>query len=249
VYFKLGNIHTHPTGEVLITHTRDILRDESDRPYATTERWKLRGEIIAADASALSTAVNVLNTKYNPAIVAAQPYAGLFYDSGTASHLYWQSAASTSGIKLVDGIHHPQGGGVQHLLSRFYECTLEATFEIYGTSKLIGYAERLEWKGNGGRRIAGIETRNTEPVFQIVSQRTPVMLVQSGHATGRFSYPEGAVPRPLYPDYLQNPEDSWAYDPPKRTQRGILTDYTVRWTYNFILPKRLRVLPHFYPRG
>jgi len=247
VYFKLGAIHTHPTGEILVTHTRDILRDGSDRAYATVERWKLRGEIIAASSSALAAAIAVLDAKYNPLTIASLPYIGLFYDSGTASHLYWNGYAAIGGIKLVSGPHYTQGGGVQHLISRVFECELEATFEIAGSSKLVDYAERIGWRGNGGRRIAGIETRNTEVVFQVVSQRTPVMLVQTGHATGRFNYPDGAVPPPFFPQYLQNPDDALDRDPPKRTQRGIYIEHTVHWTYNFILPRRLGLRPHFYP--
>lgn len=248
MYFKLGTIHTHPAGEVLVTHTREILRDSADRAYATVEKWKLRGEIISTSSTALATAISVLEGKYNPIVVAAQPYAGLFYDSGTASHLYWNATASITGIKVSDGINFPQGGGVQHLTSRMFDVGLEATFDIAGSSKLVDYSERIDWKGNGKHRIAALETRNTDPVFQTVSQRTPVMLTQTGHATGRFDYPYNAVPPPFFPDYLQNPDDAIGFDQPKRNQRGFFTDHTIRWTYNFILPRRfLNIRPHFYP--
>lgn len=249
MFFRLGTRDTRSEGEVLVRAMWEILRDDADRPYSYIQKWTLLGELIDTTSAGLLGQIQVLEAAYNPAVMPQIGFAGLYFTTNSPSHLYWNASQSISGIQMTGGIRYPDAGGVQHLISRKYEIDLQAQFEINGTSKLIGFQERLSWKGNGGRRIAAIETRNTDPVFQQVSKKTPVMLIQSGSATGRFDYPMDAVPNSLYPDFLQNPEDAIDFDPVKMSPRGIYHDYTVRWSYMHILPFRTSARPTRYPRG
>ncbi len=249
MFFRLGTSDTRSEGEIVIRSQWDIHRDDAERPYSITEKWTLMGELIDTTSAGLLAKIEVLETNYNPALMSRIPFAGLYFTTNSPSHLYWDASASISGIEMTGGIRYPNAGGVQHLISRNYEIDLQAQFEIAGTSKLIGYQERISWKGNGGPRIAAIETRNTNPVFQQVSAKTACMLVQAGSATGRFDYPMGAVPPALYPTYLQNPEEAIDFDAPKMYPRGTYHDFTVRWNYMHIMPVRTSARPNFYPKG
>lgn len=248
MYFRLGTRYTHQEGELTVRNAWEIHRDDADRAYAVTQKWTLAGELITTDSATLLTQIYNLEQAYNPRMMATVGFAGLFFNSTTPSHIYWNAPATISGIKMTGGIRYPIAGSVQHLTCRNYEIDLEAMFEIPGASPLISFNERLEWRGNGGPRIACLETRNTDPVFQQVSAKTPVMLMQTGQCTGRRSYAESYIPNPLFPQYLQNPDDALTYEDPKPTQRGLYTNFTVKWAYQFILPRRVRALPHYYPR-
>lgn len=245
VFFQFGS-YLHAVGEVeLITSSR-TLYDAADRPYGMVERWDIKGQLQASTPAALSALANTMLAVYS--VPAGQ--AGLFITAGLPSHNYWIAANTLSGIRVVAPPGFPDGSRIQFVNARDYLISLEAEFPHPAGHNLIEFHESLQLIGTGGARLVALELRRGKPVIQQVSEFTPVILIQSGGAVGRFRYPYEAVPTPLFPAYLNGPDAKPMKDG-ARYRGNTYTDWPLRWDYTMVLPENPgnSIVPHLQKRN
>lgn len=233
--------YTHAASDVALTVRREATFDEAERVNGYKEFWGLSGELQAANASALTTAMAALQRAYQGTLSRVS----LYEDGGTLTHHDLTASNSVAGIIVANPPSYPQGGRDQYVLRRSYEIALMAEYRG-GSFNVIAWTETIDITGSGGPRIAAIETRNTGVQMQQVSSRTPVIVTQSGQAVGRLSQP--VPPGPLLPAiYEQGPERRRSATSP-RLRGNRYEEYGVAWSYTFLLPVPGSATPTPWPK-
>lgn len=225
MHFVYGSLYIHAEAEVEFTEHRETLRDDAERVIGWIVRWNLLGHIQAEGPAAISVVQAALRTAYcNPQGVA---YAGLFHNGGATDHI-WFSQDTISGIKVVAPPGYPHGSRIEFVNDRTYLISLEAEFINPYARSLIAYTESVTQQGGGGQRVVALETRYDYPVLQRTSRYSPIRIVQSGAATGRFAYP--GFPDPIFPDYLNDPDTVKVRIAP-RLRGNSYERFDIQWSY------------------
>lgn len=235
-----GGTYQHATNEAALSITRDATRDEAGRITGFIERWTIQGELQGANASALTTSMGTLATVYSSTITGI----ALYQDGGTITDHVMLAADTVTGIQVVNPPHYPDGTRDQYVLRRNYVIVLEAEYAT-ATTNIISFTESIRRIGNGGPRIVAIPTLNGDVRFQQTLAATPVKIVQSGSAVGRFATP--TPPAPLLPDMMLNEDEEAGETSPK--PRGNLDEgFPIEWSYTFLLSAKVNLRPHRWPR-
>ena len=232
--------YTHTVAEVALSVSEELLFDEANRPTSTLKRWAIQGQLQAASATALTTAMAALTIAYNGTLDRVE----LYEDGGTLTHHALYASLTIDGIRVIRPPSFPQGGRDQYVIVRDYTIELEAEVPNTAASNIISFQESVSRTGGGGPRIVAIETRDSEVRMQQVSKKTPVFIVQSGRAVGRFFRP--SAPAPLLPLYENSPEQRITHVSPRRRGRAE-ENYTTEWEYHMILPVKVNVSPNRWP--
>lgn len=239
MYFRFGS-YIHAANEVNLTTTRESIYDDARRPIGYKERWTIQGQLQASTPALVNQAQYFLDVGYTQRAAIA----GLYFDDGTATANFWNATLTLGGIRVVTPPGYPDGTRIQFVNARDYVIVLEAEFFGLNPNNTIAFTETIEFIGEGGPRIVMIETRNSYPQLQQVSQATGVVVVQSGSATGRFYYPRR--PQPLFPQYLNSPENKYSKKDPSLTYQ-YYTNFPISWSYTMYLPQAIDSNPHYYP--
>lgn len=240
MFFRYGN-YAHPSNEVNLTTVRDNIYDDARRPIGYKERWTIVGQLQANTPALVAAAQANLDIQYTQRAQVA----GLFFDDGSSTPHFWNAGATLGGIRVVTPPGYPDGTRIQFVNARDYVIMLEAEFFSLAVNNTIAFTETIDFLGDGGARIVMIETRNSIPQIQQVSQATGVVLVQSGSAMGRFFYPPR--PAPLFPQYLNSPDTKRNKKDPSYI-RDTYINYPISWSYTMLLPVNTDIQPHYYPR-
>lgn len=96
--------------------------------------------------------------------------------------------------------------------------------------EVVSFVETVTVRDGSSRKVfryilgGSVPTRQTAPVVESAAS-------QEGRAVGLTGYP--TIPDPLYSaaDYAADPE--FSYQSPRRGPDGVLTEYEVRWRYQF----------------
>jgi hypothetical protein len=235
--------YTSSDAENTISMAVDVSRDGDGNAMSNDYTWTIRGVAIAENAAALSAALTTLETAFNKDNQDAE----LLLNDGTPTIHKLTSAQTLNGVKS-SRIRYPDGQGTEYVNRRTYEVVLTASYGTTDSASTadggkLNYSETLTQTGNGGARYVIREPRNGPPIKQIVSQQTPIVLVQSGSATNRVAglqvYP---LPNPpLFPDLMRPAESSVT-----KTLNGA-SECVTSWTYIFDLTSSVAVDP--IPRG
>jgi hypothetical protein len=168
----------------------------------------------------------------------------LLLDDGSVSPTKILNAGSISGVRCLSLAFPNSYGGAEYATVRSFQAVFEAEY-LAGIDQLVDYSETVSIIGNGGPRRVVTETINTAPVEQIVSPKTAVRASQSGRAVGLLSHP--AVPRPLWPAALQNPDQAVTRSTPRPGTNGLL-EWEVAWSYQFLSATPLTGTPARPPK-
>lgn len=240
--FKYGT-YSHEIDEVAITTDRETLRDDAGRQIGYRETWTLDGELQGADAEECSYLALALVSAYS---VDGRD-CGLYEDDGTTeTHLNWRDRDTWDGVRVIKPPFFPVGRNGELANHRTYQIVLRADFESINAPNIIAWTESIQRVGNGGARIGVIEPRNKKPILQMLNRYTAVRLIQSGQAVGRRSRP--TPPKPLYPQYLQNPEEAIQVGAPTLMGNRYV-DFPISWNYQMILPGPASPQPNYWPRN
>lgn len=237
MYYRHGN-YTHGLNEVEVVAAIDHVRNEADEIIAVRHRYSLRGTLLASGPSYITAAVNLLKTAYSLPVARS----GLFLaDGSTPTHLVLSNVGAFGGIRVL-GMRFPVGDGTEYVTGRTYEIDIEAEYPSV-PSALISFSETVSYQGDGGPRIVIMETRDSAPVIQQVSSRTPIMVVQAGSAIGYSDYPR--PPSPLLP-VINGPESQPQYGSPQR-RGSMYINFPVSWRYVMLLTSLQQVRPNRWP--
>jgi hypothetical protein len=154
-------------------------------------------------------------------------------DAGGDS-IYVLPSAGSRGVRIVQSDFWTEDGKAHYATGHPARVTFQAEYTISDADPLVHFRESITRIGNGGQRTVMQELDFGAPIQQIVSQSTPVTVIQSGEAVGASAYPLSFVPPPLYEGYLENPEEAISTESP-RIDGLVATDYVIRWNYRMTL--------------
>lgn len=245
MYLRYGS-YTHAIQEARVSITREPLKNDAGDYYGYTERWDIAGRLTAADQSSVSTAIAALEAAY---LTGGYDLTLLLPDGVTASAHQLLTANCRGGTKIAKPVSYDNPLPADYSTFRNYSLAIEGEVALsQSQNAIVSWRETLAFTGTGGPRFVVIETRNGPPQMQLVSQRTPCRVVQSGQAVGYRQYP--FPPGPIWPGFEQAEQRAISLDAPTTTGSGAnrqLQDYPISWSYSFLAPSGLNGLPHAQP--
>lgn len=242
MYFQYGS-YRHPANEVTVRSFQATrLYNSRGRAQIIRRRMQIEGEIIATSQAAINNRVAELKMVY----ALAGGDAILLTDAGAATGWTLSSAASISGVRIVDMTFLANDGVAHWATGLPFRVTFEADYIATDADNLTSYSETIRRVGRGMPRRLVIEVDNDDPVEQFVSSATPIVIQQSGRAVGIGSWP---VPNPpIFPAYLDSPDGDVVEEETPRLNGYTWLDYPVSWNYSMTLTKSTGI-PHPLLRG
>ena len=232
--------YTHVAGEVGLTVQPQTVFTERNERLGIKWTYVLNGRLLAANVSALTTAIDALEAAYG-----ADGYDWCMYDTDgtTPTSHFLDSSEAMGGVKVVS-LSYPATPRPQYVNMRDYQITLEATFHDDSPPSILAWTEAISYEGGGPvyRMLPNITGKSTR---QQVNEEMHYRLSQRGMAVGRIAYPNVAAPlfagaqaRPVIitkdlPDYM---------GPSGGLQ---LQNYTISWDYLFESTDNLAADPTF----
>lgn len=228
--------YSHDADEVKLDNiSRSFEYNESGVLNQFSIRWDMSGLLKAASQSALTTAINNMESAYE---TIGQDL--IFTVDGTT-----ESAHVIGG---TDALYGPRcvdlswGSEIQseYATMRSYKLSMEAVIEYNpsgtdSTSTVTSFEESITIDGGGKRRTMA-EYISELPREFILAQHTIARAVQDGRATGRGAYP--AIPSPLWPAYELEEKRSQSKSSPKLQDGSSARGYEVSWHYEYEFPER-----------
>lgn len=199
------------------------------------ETWTVTGSLRFDTQSALTTAINALQSAFS----VGGGNLILYDNSGNATAHGLISSACRGGTKVISPPNFPTGSGAEYATIRNFSVTVEGLI-IDTSTGLLEFEERIDTQGAGGPREVFLPVITGTPRKQTVAQRTITRATQSGSATGYGSYPN--IPGPIFPkSEIQEQRKITRISP--QMDRGTLHTYRVSWSYSFQDVAPLLALP------
>lgn len=201
--------------------------DSRGRPRRLRRRMNIEGEIIATTPAGIDTRVAAIQTAFE---VGGQD-AGLYIPPSTLTHIALSNSNSVSGVRIVQPPSFNMRDGMAHFATGLpFSIALEAEYLLTQSGdSLVNYQETITYTGDGGPRRMVIEVVEGPPVTQTTTEQTPIVIEQSGSATGILDYPD--VNPPLVAALLDRPDGIQVSRDVPRMENGIYTEFTARWNY------------------
>jgi hypothetical protein len=220
--------YSHAQDTVSLAVTREPVRNERDQRYAVRERWTIDGWLTGADAAALTTAIDALETAY---ATDGQNLILYLNDGVTPTSHSLASASALGGVRIISGPEYPEGAGAEYAVIRNFRITAEALFEDSSPQALVDYSETIQVTGTGGARRVVIPVLVGSPIVQETATATPVFISQDGQATGLTAYPAANLPVTGLHEHVDRRQISRRN--PKRQADGTDRFYEITWHYEF----------------
>ncbi len=216
-------------GDNLVDIDRNLqtLVSETGQPYAQTDTWQCRGEIIGSGQTTLGAVIAGV------AAALGQPYGDLYFLADDGTPIYSMiNAQSLNGVR-INNLRIPTKTNA-YATSVPFEFEAQATFlynaAILGVEALIlHFNESLKMSG-GGPRYGFMELINGSPVPFVSTPQTVMRATQQGQAIGLGGYP--VIPGPFWPADLLPDQTEIEKGSPKRNGVGYW-EYPVSWRYEF----------------
>jgi hypothetical protein len=154
-------------------------------------------------------------------------------DAGGDS-IYSLPSGGSRGVRILQNDFWTEDGKAHYATGHPLRVTFQAEYTVSDLDPLVHFRESITRIGNGGPRYVMQELDFGTPIQQVVSDQTPVIVIQAGEAVGAAAYPNAYVPAPLYPAYLDNPDEAISTESP-RIDGLTPTDYAIRWQYRMTL--------------
>lgn len=214
-------------GQILRTiHTWDI---ETTLQVSTTEQS-------VADAQ---TEMAARIAEFKAAITLPYRDLVLYQDNGQPSAMVLRNSGSLTGVRLTR-YSEPTTEGAENDLYRTIRVSFEASYPFLGgvANPIVSYQETLEFSG-GLPLYEVYPSINGNNQEQLIYPREPYACVQSGTAVGYLDYPP--FPLPLF-----------QHGRIRRAKTGgeqqglIVTNWGIRWNYEFKSVTPLNGVPHVW---
>lgn len=221
--------YEHPDHECLPSFFgQERIFNQRGNAYIKRKRMVIDGEIVANGTSAIDARVSQILNAYS-----VDGGNVLLTQSDGLPTNFRLGHESISGVRVVEGPSFFTQDGKAHLATGLpFSITLEADY-LESNDVLQFYEERITRIGTGGPRSVTIELDNGPPVKQVVSSHTPIIVVQSGTAVGISVRPTPNAP--LFPDFMDGPEDNQVTNGSPQMNGGFPMNYMVSWNYRFTL--------------
>lgn len=217
--------------EVVITRTP--VYTDGGLMVGYKERWNISGFAQAANTAAMTSA---LTTRKLAFLRQGQSIA-LLTSANVLTNHWLDTRDCYGGIKVVDGVSFPVGGGAEYSATnsfRQWTAAIEGEVKIQGMpDPIISYYESLSFQGGGPRRVF-LETLTGLPQEQVVALATMYRVIQEGECVGTYTYPFPNLP--IWPAAEDRPaRDLRRTSPRKIGPPGsfVYTEWKTAWHYEF----------------
>lgn len=139
------------------------------------------------------------------------------------------------GVRIVDNTLWTEDGKAHYVTGHPARITFQAEYTVDDADPLTHFDQTITRIGNGGPRRVQLDLDIGEPAEQIVSTHSSVFFIQTGECVGHLTYQWVFLPPPIFPAYLENPEESVSVSTP-RWDGLRQVDYPFRWQYRMTLP-------------
>jgi len=233
MYVQIGT-YQHGAAEAGVTFTAEQIRSARGDPIILRKRLAITGLLIpTAGEDNMTTAIQNLEAAY----VDGQD-CGLYQTDGTVTPHFLDNSLSLGGVRVISR-QFPNPDEV-YATNRRFSVALEADYPI-NWPHLIAYNETVQIIGSGGPFIMPVRLVNGLPDLQILSTNTECRATQSGVAVQSSSY--HIPPLPWWPLVEQQIAHNVSLTSPTKID-GYFTNYTTRWSYQFV-----DVAPFVLPPG
>jgi hypothetical protein len=237
------NGYQHPENEVNLASflVRPLY---SSRHRRTLVRYEahLTGEIIIDDTDTTTELAQAkLTTRINELVNAYGVNGGdyiLLDNQGNQTRHSLISGDSLSGVR-VEHRSWPKGDPAEWATHRTFYIVLVAEY-VEAESQIVSWQERVQVVGNGGPDWEMRRVRFGLPRPQLLSNFTPVSVVQQGEAVGLQGYP--IPPGPIFP--------AWEHEQLRQITPGSAESYPngfinfpLRWAYIHTTPTYTEAWP------
>lgn len=233
--------YTHAEGEVALSITNQVIESEAGDPISEIRRWQLQGELLADSEASMDSSVRSLLAAYS---VDGKDLA-LLLSTGNESALVLRSSDCVGGTRVRERPSFPDFRGAGYVSRLPYSIVVEGEVDLTGGGdvNVVAFSETLRLEG-GGAKFGMRETLNGLPIRQRLRVATIFRAVQSGEATGRFSYP--TPPPPLFPSALVGAPTVERTSPRRRSRTGRYRydTFTISWQYVYESAVPLRGNPN-----
>lgn len=241
MYVKYGE-HQFDAGEVGLSTSREgIFVDGMAK--SVIETFFCSGQLHAADADALTTAINLMQTRL---AVQGQNF-GLYQDNGTATSVYRASADCLGGLRVIGPVSFTDLRRAEYTTFVNYTFTIQG--EVFNPSvAILSWQEDIRIHGGGPQYVWQTYLEGL-PQRQVLYQNTPYMATQSGSAVGYLGRP--LAPQPLWPDALLPTESDYGTSSPRRigpVGSPSYVEFGISWSYSFMSPYPFFGSPHVSPQ-
>jgi len=228
---KYGN-YSHADNEANATITREGLEADDGFIYGYKETWSIEGILHGDDNASLVTAMSELITAYS------LQDKDLTWTKGSDEMHSLKNADTLTGIKVTNLPHFPKSSSGELTTFRTYNITVEA--EVAFTSidldadpfvpLILKYEETLDYTGTGGPKFGLLPTLKGKYQKQLLTETSPVTLIQSGISVGLGGYPDPPSPLWIKDEHVDRRQITRA---PTRRRGGKNLEYPIHWSYHF----------------
>jgi len=229
---KVGSF-SHEVNDVQLESHRRVSRyNERNRRRSRVHTLEVRGrlkiDVAGGDTvSDLTNAIRALETAYQDDDVQV----GLYLNDGTPTAHVLTTADSLSGINILD-LNFNDPVGADYVVTRHFRATFQAEY-IQTESQITSFKESVRTIGNGGPQFQVTALPRGLPRVDLITQRTPQIIFQTGSAVGYLGWPEGVVPPPVFPLWEQQQRRTIERIGGESFRHYVI-DRGIRWAYTFI---------------
>lgn len=218
--------YAHSQDEVGIRIQKRSIFDTFNRRMGMIHDWTIIGAIHASSQSALTTALDALETAYDSDGLDLK----LFLNDGTTETQHVLVNSATFGGTKVTGFGYLDGPWkmrCEYANRRTFWITIRG--EIRTGTGQYSWHERMSVRGTGGSKWRYMPRLTGAPIAQTLQTATPFYYVQEGSAFGRTAYV--SPPGPVYPSIEHEEMREVTYDTPKDMRIGGNELYRTTWRY------------------
>lgn len=218
--------YAHAQDEVGIRIEKRSIFDTFNRRMGMIHDWTIIGAVHASSQSALTTALNNLETAYDSDYQDLK----LFLNDGTTVTQHVLLNSATFGGTKVIGFGYMDGPWkmrCEYANRRTFWIRIRG--EIRTGSGQYAWRERMRVKGTGGALFRYMPRLSGAPIAQTLQTDTPFYYIQEGSALGREAYI--SPPGPVYPGIEHVEQREIYYDTPEDMRVGGNELLRTSWRY------------------
>lgn len=238
------NGYTHPENEVnLAAFLIRTIFTSRHRRAAVRYEAHLQGEILIDPTDTTTELAQAKIATRVAEIINAYSYDGgdyfLLDNQGNPTRHSLISADSISGVR-VEQRSYPKGDPAEWATARSFYIVLSAEY-VEADSQLASWREQVRVVGTGGPEWAMNQMRLGLPRPQLISNFTPVTILQQGEAVGLQGYP--IPPGPLFPAWEHVNLRQFTPTSPDSYPNGFL-NFPTHWAYVHTTPMYTEAWPN-----
>lgn len=238
---KYGN-YQHAVSEVSLQIAVRAIESEVGVIYAHAVTYSIAGRIKADTVAATTTALADLEAAYK---LQARDFTLFEDDATTVTQHKILTANTMGGTRVTAAVAYPSSAGAEYTTYRNYTATIEADVLVDTNDRILSWSEEINTEGTAGPEFIHLPTLTGTWPRQRVTDRSTVLISQSGSAVGLRTWPDFPAPLIADPGALRGKPRFNRRTP--RYRNGERWEHPISWSYNFEVATVAQVFPTNLP--